>query len=111
MCALYDPVICTHKERAEVACCLGGAGGCLSRGVASSCSCLATAGRKIGALCCSGAPWADNASTEWLNSVLLELYRHGKLPVKPSDASQAPIGGRQGADRSVERSNDASSDH
>ncbi|EIE22712.1 AB-hydrolase YheT [Coccomyxa subellipsoidea C-169] len=53
------------------------------------------------------APWADNASTEWLNSVLLELYRHGKLPVKPSESSYARVGGRQGADRSVERATDA----
>ncbi len=63
--------------------------------------------RGHGVMCCSGAPWADNASTEWLNSVLLELYRHGKLPVKPSESSYARVGGRQGADRSVERATDA----
>ncbi len=53
----------------------------------------------------SGAPWADNASTEWLNSVLLELYRYGKLPRKSAADENARIGGRQGADRPIEHSN------
>ena len=62
------------------------------------------------ALHCAGAPWSDNASTEWLNSVLLELYRHGKLPRKSAADETAHIGGRQGADRAVEQSNGAASE-
>lgn len=61
-------------------------------------------------MCGAGAPWTNNASTEWLNSVLLELYRHGKLPTQAAagpDAEGAEVGGRQGADRHVEHSTDA----
>ena len=51
----------------------------------------------------AAAPWTDNASTEWLNSVVLELYRTGALPTKQAAPDgRAPVGGRQGADRSVE---------
>ncbi|CAL8470709.1 g10251 [Coccomyxa elongata] len=57
-----------------------------------------------------GAPWADNASTEWLNSVLLELYRYGKLPRKSAADESARIGGRQGADRPIEHSNGTASE-
>lgn len=60
--------------------------------------------------CCAGAPWSDNASTEWLNSVLLELYRYGKLPKKSAADDRARIGGRQGADRPVEHTNGAASE-
>lgn len=51
----------------------------------------------------AGEPWTDNASTEWLNSALLELYRTGQLPTKrAAPGGAASVGGRQGADRSVE---------
>jgi hypothetical protein len=51
----------------------------------------------------AGEPWTDNASTEWLNSALLELYRTGQLPAKrAAPGGAAAVGGRQGADRSAE---------
>ena len=42
-------------------------------------------------------------TTEWLNSVLLELYRQGKLPAKRAQpGTPARVGGREGASRPEE---------
>ena len=47
-------------------------------------------------------------TTEWLNSVLLELYRQGRLPAKSAPPGMpARLGGRQGASRPEEESNGA----
>lgn len=45
-------------------------------------------------------------TTEWLNSVLLELYRQGRLPTRSAQpGAPARLGGRQGASRPEEESN------
>lgn len=50
-------------------------------------------------------------TTEWLNSVLLELYRQGRLPAKQAQpGTPARLGGRQGAARPEEQSNGAARD-
>ena len=47
-------------------------------------------------------------TTEWLNSVLLELYRQGRLPTRPAQPGMpARLGGRQGASRPEEETNGA----
>ena len=47
-------------------------------------------------------------TTEWLNSVLLELYRQGRLPARSAQpGAPARLGGRQGASRPEEESNGA----
>ena len=52
---------------------------------------------------CAGGPWTDGVTTEWLNSVLLELYRQGRLPAKQAQPGKpARVGGRQGASRPEE---------
>ena len=52
---------------------------------------------------CAGGPWTDDVTTEWLNSVLLELYRQGRLPTKDAQpGTPARVGGRQGASRPEE---------
>ena len=51
----------------------------------------------------AGGPWTDGVTTEWLNSVLLELYRQGKLPAKRAQpGTPARVGGREGASRPEE---------
>ena len=65
-----------------------------------------------GAEVCVGGPWTDGVTTEWLNSVLLELYRQGRLPAKHArPGTPARVGGRQGASRPEEEpSNGAARD-
>ncbi len=62
--------------------------------------------------CLAGGPWTDGVTTEWLNSVLLELYRQGRLPAKHAQpGTPARVGGRQGASRPEEEpSNGAARD-
>jgi len=59
---------------------------------------------------CAGGPWTDDVTTEWLNSVLLELYRQGRLPTRGAQpGTPARVGGRQGASRPEEEQNNAAS--